>query len=231
MQTWRRHSPYRAIGIYIGGSDEACAQPNLTARWLRREAAAGWHFLPMYVGPQADFRELSATPGHQGRAAANDAVAQAERLGLGPGTPLYYDMEAYLPGQTRAVLRFESAWTTVVHGLGYSSGIYSSSSSGITDLARRYFGHRYAIPDVIFDALWNGQRNTSDSVYQPGEWVNHRRVHQFAGNVVQTFGGDTINVDKDFMNVSLPGRRPSAAWSARRCWPRGGPPGQTANAR
>jgi hypothetical protein len=87
MQTWRRHSPYRAIGIYIGGSDEACAQPNLTARWLRREAAAGWHFLPMYVGPQADFRELSATPGHQGRAAANDAVAQAERLGLGPGTP------------------------------------------------------------------------------------------------------------------------------------------------
>jgi hypothetical protein len=205
MQAWLRRSPYRAIGIYIGGSDEACAQPNLTAGWLRREAAAGWHFLPMYVGPQADFGELSATPGQQGRAAANDAVAQAERLGLGPGTPLYYDMEAYLPGQTGAVLRFESAWTTVVHGFGYSSGIYSSSSSGIADLARQYFGHKYAIPDIIYDALWNGRQNTSDSVFSPGEWANHRRVHQFAGNVVQTFGGDTINVDQDFMDVSLPG--------------------------
>jgi hypothetical protein len=203
MHAWIRQSRYRAIGIYIGGSDEACAQPNLTPGWLRGEAAAGWHFLPMYVGPQADFGELSAHPGHQGRAAADDAVAQAERLGLGAGTPIYYDMEAYLPAQTGAVLRFESAWTTVVHGFGYSSGIYSSSDSGIADLARQYSSRRYAIPDVIYDALWNGQHDTKDPVFQPGEWANHQRVHQFAGNVVQTFGGDTINVDEDFMDVDL----------------------------
>jgi len=45
-------------------------------------------------------------------------------------------------------------------------------------------------PDVIYDALWNGGQNTKDSVYQAGEWVNHQRVHQFAGNVIQSFGGD-----------------------------------------
>src|SRR5260370_17489188 len=60
------------------------------------------------------------------------------------------------------------------------------------------------MPDVIYDALWNGGQNTKDSVYQAGEWVNHQRVHQFAGNVIQTFGGDTINIDQDFMNVGLP---------------------------
>jgi Domain of unknown function (DUF1906) len=217
MGAWRDRSRYRAIGIYIGGSDEACTQPNLTRGWLRREAAVGWHFLPLYVGPQAAFGELSSRPGRQGHAAADDAAAQARRLGLGPGTPIYYDMEGYPPGQAAAVLRFLSAWTTVLHSLGYSSGAYSSSSSGIADLARQYSSHRYAIPDVIDDALWNGQQNTRDSVYQAGEWVNHRRAHQFDGNVIQTFGGVTLNIDQDFLNVHVhlrPGPIISGAGSA-----------------
>ena len=37
MNAWRAHSPYRAIGVYIGGSDEACAQPNLTSSWLTNQ--------------------------------------------------------------------------------------------------------------------------------------------------------------------------------------------------
>jgi len=217
MRAWKRTSRYRAIGIYIGGSDEACAQPNLTGAWLRREAAAGWHFLPMYVGPQAAFHELGATPGRQGSAAAGDAVTQAERLGLGPGTPIYYDMEAYSPAQAGAALRFESAWTTTMHALGYASGLYSSSSSGISDLASRYSGHRYAMPDVIYDALWNGKKDNQDSVFRAGEWANHERVHQFAGNVSQTLGGDTIDIDKDFMDVVLatPGGTSQASAAVR----------------
>jgi len=212
MRAWRRMSPYRAIGVYIGGSDEACAQPNLTRPWLLSQAAAGWRFIPMYVGPQAEFGELSGTPGRQGSAAADDAVTQAERLGFGPWTPLYYDMEAYPPGQTAASLRFLSAWTSRLHALGYSSGIYSSSGSGITDLARQYFTHRYAMPDVIYDALWNGEHNTADPAYRAGGWAGHRRVHQYAGNVLQTYGGDTIDIDQDYVNVSLP--RPAATSSA-----------------
>jgi Domain of unknown function (DUF1906) len=76
--------------------------------------------------------------------------------------------------------------------------------SGIADLAQQYFSHRYAIPDVIFDALWNGQADTADAVFGPGEWTNHRRIHQYAGNVVATYGGDTIQIDQDFLNVNLP---------------------------
>src|SRR5690242_15929804 len=41
MRAWRRHSPYRAVGIYIGGAERACAQRNLTTRWLRAQAADG----------------------------------------------------------------------------------------------------------------------------------------------------------------------------------------------
>jgi hypothetical protein len=205
MSAWRSRSAFRAIGVYIGGSDEACAQPNLTKSWLVKEAAAGWHFMPMYVGPQAEFGELGKHPGHQGHAAAEDAVVQAERLGLGAGTPIYYDMEAYSPGETGKALRFLTAWTSWLHSLGYSSGIYSSSSAAVTALAHQYTTGKYALPDVIFDALWNGRANTTDSVLRAGEWSDHQRVHQFAGNIAQSYGGDSINVDKDFLNVKLSG--------------------------
>ena len=36
-------SPYRAVGIYIGGINRACAQPNLTAGWIRQIQQQGWH--------------------------------------------------------------------------------------------------------------------------------------------------------------------------------------------
>jgi hypothetical protein len=202
MSAWKG-SPYRAVGVYIGGSDEACAQPNLTRGWLSKEAAAGWHFMPMYVGPQAEFGELGRHPGHQGHAAAEDAAAQAERLGLGAGTPIYYDMEAYPPGQTGKALRFLTAWDSWLHSLGYSSGIYSSSSAAISALAHQYTTHKYTLPNVIFDALWNGEANTSDPVLKASEWANHHRVHQFAGNIARTYGGDTINIDEDYLNVKL----------------------------
>jgi Domain of unknown function (DUF1906) len=210
MTAWRRSSSYRAIGVYIGGSDRACAQPNLTAAWIRGEAAAGWHFLPMYVGPQAEFGQLGSHPGEQGRAAANDAAMQAERLGFGPGTPLYYDMEAYAPSQAPAALAFLSSWTTRLHELGFSSGVYGSSGAGIGYLVQQYHTHKYDLPDVIFDALWNGERNTRDSVFGFEEWILHRRAHQFAGNVVRSYGGDTIEIDQDWLNVKLPAKKASA---------------------
>jgi hypothetical protein len=203
MNAWLRRSPYRAVGVYIGGADEACAQPNLTSGWLRSQAAAGWHFMPMYVGPQAEFDQLTSRPGHQGSAAAADAAAQAERLGLGRWTPIYYDMEAYAPSLTAAVLRFLSAWTSRLHSLGYHSGVYSSSSAGIAALARVYPSHRYALPDVIFDGLWNGEHNTADARIVASEWAHHHRVHQFTGDITQSYGGAPINIDEDYLNVKL----------------------------
>jgi hypothetical protein len=203
MRAWRRHSRYRAIGIYIGGADRACGQRNLSARWIRAEAAAGWRFFPMYVGPQASFNQLRS-PRRQARRAARDAVVRAQRLGLGPRTPLYYDMEAYPPRRTGKVLRFFTAWTKRLHKLGYKAGVYSSSGSGIVDLARHYRSHRYKMPDVIYDALWNGSRNTKDRFLRKGQWGGHRRLHQYSGNVTRRFGGATINIDQDYLNVRLP---------------------------
>jgi len=136
-------------------------------------------------------------------AAAADAVTQAQLLGFGPQTPIYYDMEAYSPVRREAALQFLSAWTRELHALGYLSGVYSSSSSGVADLAGQYHSAKYVMPDVIYDALWNGAQNVADSAYQPGEWAGRRRLHQFSGNVLQTYGGDTMDIDQDYLDLAL----------------------------
>jgi hypothetical protein len=202
MRAWHRYSRYRAVGIYIGGADRACDQQNLTASWVRRQAAAGWRFIPTYVGPQASFGQLT-DPARQGVAAAADAVQQAQRLTFGQQTPIYYDMEAYRAAASARALQFLSAWTRELHALGYVSGVYGSSSSGVADLAREYHSARLGHPDVIDDALWNGAKDVNDSGYRNGDWPGRRRLHQFSGNVLQTFGGDTMDIDQDYLSLSL----------------------------
>ena len=114
-------------------------------------------------------------------------------------------MEAYKPRQTGRVLQFISAWTTTLHKQGYTSGVYSSSSSGFSYLAHQYGSGKYALPDVIFDALWNGEANTYDPVLRHGKWSHHHRIRQYNGNVTQTHGGTTIQIDQDYLDVSQPG--------------------------
>jgi hypothetical protein len=202
MQTLLQDSAYRAVGIYIGGSERACGQVNLTAAWVTGEAAAGWHFLPLYVGPQASFGEL-ASPANQAVSAAEDAVNQARLLGFGLGTPIYYDMEAYAGSQAPAALIFFSSWTRELHALGYRSGIYSSSLSGISDLVNNYANPASTMPDVVYDALWNGSADTRDAVIPATSWPSHRRVHQYSGSVTQTFGGVSMDLDQDYLDVQL----------------------------
>src|SRR3984885_479667 len=162
MSAWKSDSPYSAVGIYIGGPEMACSQPNLTASWVSTQSAAGWSFIPIYVGPQASLGQLTS-PASQGTSAAEAAVSDAESRGIEPGATLYDDMEAYSSSDNSAVVSFVSAWTTELHRYQYESGIYSSSDSGVSQLASTFSTPPDTAPDVIYDALWNGDANTSDS--------------------------------------------------------------------
>src|SRR3954451_8562569 len=50
MAGWRLSSPYRAVGIYVGGVNRGCTQPQLTPAWVGTPAAAGVGAGPLYVG-------------------------------------------------------------------------------------------------------------------------------------------------------------------------------------
>jgi hypothetical protein len=203
-------SPYRAVGVYIGGANRACSQPNLTSSWVQAQTAAGWHLIPTYVGLQAPTSACSScakltTIGavKQGEEAAIDAVAQASEAGIGPGSPIYFDMEAYsrTTSATNATLAFLQSWTDKLHALGYVSGVYSSSSSGIADVGGQ-LGSGYHLPDDLWIANWNNAKNTLDPAVPSSGWTLHQRIHQYQGGHNESYGGVTINIDNDYVDAS-----------------------------
>jgi glycoside hydrolase-like protein len=212
MEAWAG-SPYRALGVYVGGINRACSQPNLTADWVVEQIDAGWHLMPLYVGLQAPSSDCGSCaklgPGaasSQGAAAAEDAVERSREVGIGQGSPIYFDMESYSPGSsaTSATLTFLGAWTARLHALGYVSGVYSSSASGVADLAARY-GSGYLEPDDIWIANWNGLRSTSDPVVPSFAWSDHQRLKQYRGGHDESYGGVAINIDNDYVEGATVG--------------------------
>jgi hypothetical protein len=207
MAAWGA-SPYRAIGVYIGGENRGCSQPNLTPSWVGAQTEAGWHLIPTYVGLQAptsscsSCAKLSANQATaQGTAAAVDAVAEASSVAMGSGSPIYFDMESYsrTSSASAATLAFLEAWTAKLHSLGYVSGVYSSSASGIADLGDQV-GSGYLLPDDLWIANWNGQQSTADPAVPAGAWAQHQRVHQYRGGHDESYGGVTINIDNNYVD-------------------------------
>src|SRR5688572_27136977 len=101
MQTWTS-SPYDGVGVYIGGVNRTCSQPNLTAAWVTAVSLQGWRIIPIYVGHQApcssrrNALEFTVTTAALlGTADAADAVLQAQALGMLPGSAIYGDLEHY----------------------------------------------------------------------------------------------------------------------------------------
>jgi len=212
MRAWRR--AFSAAAIYIGGAEAGCASGNLSASWVRSVTSMGWALMPTYVGPQASCSSFSvrispARAAAQGRAAATDAIRQATVLGLHRGAPIYYDLEAYNGHRKRcrdAALLFLDAWTRTLHANGYSSGVYSSASSGAENVGaiRSVNGHRLAKPDSVWFGLWDDQRNVAGFPYLLRTWwPGPHRIKQYQGPHQRTVGGITLDIDSDWVRGAV----------------------------
>jgi hypothetical protein len=235
MDAWLKASPFRAVGIYISGASRGCRnQPNLTPTWVATQLGKGWRLLPITLGPQANCNprfprygddpvisgKLNAQGQYakafrQGTAEASTAVAAAQALGIVPGSTLWYDLEGYdvtKVGCRESSLWFLSAWTQQLHALGYVSGIYSSAGSGIKSLddARVERPGTFTLPDQIWIARWDNLANTSTSYVRSDGWVPGRRVKQFQGGHNETWGGVTINIDRNYLDLHSGSTAPQA---------------------
>ncbi len=226
MNRWLKTSPFLAVGIYISGTSRACReQPNLTPEWVSTQLAKGWRLLPITLGPQAscqprfprydDDVKIDPTPGAdksyaaayaQGLAEASTTVTDAQALGLVAGSTLWYDLEGFDHDNTHcreSALRFLSGWTTRLHELGYVSGVYSSVGSGIKALddARVLRPGLIVLPDRIWLARWDGVANTSSSYIREDGWRPGGRMKQYQGGHNETWGGVTINIDRNYLDL------------------------------
>ena len=180
---------------------------NLYAR-NRQTEAMGWSLMPTFVGLQAPCDSFSGKinakrAAAQGTAAANQAIADAQAYGLGPGSPVYYDMEAYDHTKSAcrtAVLTFLDAWTRQLRAGGYVSGVYSSADAAIIDLqsTATIAGHSLAEPQAIWFALWDNASNLTGAPYVTSSvWPVNSRSKQYAGGHMVKVGGISLDIDAD----------------------------------
>jgi hypothetical protein len=207
-------SPYRAVGIYLGGANRACKDGNLSSTWVATTLSLGWSLLPLYVGLQAPCVSQSGlakissnltTAASQGTAAADDAVSKATGFGLPAGSPLYLDVEGYATNNlacTKSVQSFVGGWVGELRALGYVAGVYGSAASTIRDIAQ--LGS--LVPDAAWIANWNGVEGVfGDPHVSDTLWANHQRVHQYKGGHAETWGGVKLNVDDDYVDGPVVG--------------------------
>ncbi|MFF3766688.1 glycoside hydrolase domain-containing protein [Streptomyces sp. NPDC001922] len=213
MKAWKE-SPYRAVGVYIGGVNRTCTQPRLTASWVTEVSKLGWRLLPIYKGLQpacgARAQDEKITPGSaaaEGKAAAVDAIAAATTRGMLPGSALYNDIEQYTsPDSTcrNSVLTYLSAWTKELHARGYLSGVYMNLNHGAADLSAVYGSTSHARPDALWIARYDGSTSLSGwSGIPDSQWAAHQRAKQYSNSHDETHGGVKINIDSNQLDAPV----------------------------
>jgi hypothetical protein len=203
MRTIWSNSPYGDLGIYVGGVNRACGQPNLTASWVSQAVDIGWSFMPIWVGPEAPcfdrsiakFSNDPTTAAAQGQQEASGAIAAAQTLGFASGSIIYYDMEAYGTSGTTcspAVEAFIDGWTSGLHAAGWKSGMYGSCVN-VGD-----FAASTPQPDGLWFAHWDGIPGPTDPTCPATQpWATDRIIKQWQSPHNETWGSVTLNVDGD----------------------------------
>ncbi|MFF4752623.1 glycoside hydrolase domain-containing protein [Streptomyces sp. NPDC002514] len=205
MKAWKG-GLYGAAAVYVGGKNRGCAQPNLTASWVKSVSSVGWKLIPIYVGAQppcqtgtksekltaANATSLGATDG-------KDAVAKAAALGMKAGSPIYLDMESYditNKSCNDAVLAYVRSFTKTLRDKTYRGGYYGFASSSAKAIATAT--NKTDLPGNLWYALYD-QKNTTTTDWPWGatQFTNHSRGHQYMVNSKETRGGYTITVDRN----------------------------------
>ena len=246
MSTWIKKSPFRAAGIYISGASRACQrQSNLSATWVRRQLAAGWHLMPITLGPQASCSTRYPRYGSRIDPTINPSTTERVRRCPGPGQArgparspsgtqprprarqhpvlrprgLRHPQEHLLHPVSHPVpARLDTARCTAY---GYASGYYSSAASGMRmmDDQRVKAGNTITMPDQIWIADWDGKANTSSSLHPQQRMAAVRPAKQYQGGHTETWGGVRINIDRNYLDLRTPrlaGAAPTPATSGPR---------------
>ncbi|WP_393057894.1 glycoside hydrolase domain-containing protein [Streptomyces sp. LN549] len=205
MKAWHT-GYYGAAAVYIGGKNRGCAQPNLTKPWVKSVSATGWKLIPLYVGAQPPCQKsanrerfTTSTAASVGASNAKDAIAKASALGMKAGSPIYLDMEPYAitdKACNNAVLTYVRSFTKTLRNATYRGGFYGFSSSSAKAIATAT--NKTDLPGNLWYALWDKKNTTTtDWPWQPTQFTNHSRAHQYMVNSKESRGGYTITVDRN----------------------------------
>ena len=235
LQTWWTSSPYKTVGVYIGGDEFACSSglSSLTPSYVSSVLSQGWEIVPIWVGPQGvqtstnftyTISSTPATANAQGVTEADSAVAAMISLGMGQGSTIAYDMEAYaytVAANVAATQAFIEGWTTELHAKGYLSAVYSGHNE--------FDNWTPSLVTPAIDTIWftyffsNGVACGArcETVYpttidlSTTAWLNHHRSRQTSSGFNSTYGGLTLNIDEDYTDAAFEVATPNTLTAAK----------------
>jgi hypothetical protein len=201
------NTPYYNMELYMGGDEAACP---VSSSFESTTRGYGWHFMPLWVGPQAPctsfgnvFSTNTSTAYSQGMSQENSMANAMRAWGMSAtGAPVIYDLEGYNTSDgtcVNAAKSFIAGWD---HDARISPtqvpGVYGSTcGSDLTAFAS--LGSD--VPSFIDGADYDGNKNTTAMLCVPsGDWVYSQRLKQYQGDHYETWNGVTVSVDSDCAN-------------------------------
>src|SRR3954468_11520943 len=205
-------SPYHAVNVYFSGSerfDTTQTQLGNDSTWTATVLSNGWSLIPTvvdlqapcYGGKKKKMSSVASTASTQAMKTATQAHNDLLKYGL-VGTIAYLDLENFdtSPGRncSTVVKTFVAAYTHQLHSLGDKAGVYFNAHHGASTIVPMY-GHADA-PDDVWVADWDGVASAGN--FAIGSKWPHHRIHQYysdgsGGNPIETYGGETINADRN----------------------------------
>lgn len=206
-QAFWSNTPYYNMELYIGGDEAACPAG---ASFESAARGQGWHFMPLWVGPQSACTGFSnvisnntSTAYSQGLSQENDMANTMRSWGMDTtNAPVIYDLEGYNTSNGTCVAAAQSFIAGWVHDAHIAplqvAGVYGSTcGSDLTSFAS--LGSN--VPQFIDGADYDGNRNTTVMACVPsGDWVSSQRLKQYQGDHTETWNGVSVTVDSDCAN-------------------------------
>lgn len=221
MQTWWTSSIYKTAGVYIGGAAFACRSGlgSLTSSYVSSVLAQGWEIVPIWVGPQGPGSGVTPlvstdlpTANAQGITEADSAVAAMTAIGMGQGSTIIYDMEAYsytVTANQAITQAFLDGWNSELHAKGYLAGVYSGHNEFDTWTPTTVTP---AIDTIWFTYFFSSgvpcgaqcQTVYPTTIDLPANyWLNHHRSRQTSSGFDVTYGGLKLNIDEDYTDAAF----------------------------
>jgi len=225
LTDWITSSPYRVVGIYLGGENLAhcTSSATLNSTYVSAILTQGWQMIPIWVGPQGvgacsgGCTSMSSTPATamtQGATEADSAIAALNAVGVGQGSPIVYDMEAYtrtVTANVAATSAFIEGWDTELHAKGYIAAVYSSHPE-FTDwyptvvtpaIDTIWFAYFFSTGVACGTECQTVFPTQSSFDISPSYWLNNHRARQTSSGFNSTYGSTTINIDEDWVDAAM----------------------------
>ena len=204
MQIWFQNSPYRDIGVYVGGCNvtavpasgpNGCGtnppsagtkgtNTNLTSAWVSNVSSMGWGIMPLWVGPQASC--ISGNPSSfylidtsTSTSAYNEGVSEADSAAAAATALGMSDSIVYYDMEAYSTNNTSCSATVGQFLSGWVNELHAQGFQAGVYGAPYNAGDWSNPPDAIWAFYPDGVSTASDlNGVLSGNWVQ-RRIHQY----------------------------------------------------